>query len=78
MDDSATAGEQRGDVRAGPDKGREAASAPSDAPPPSLLRTAEQVIDRVHDDSVDSFPASDPPSWMGMWVGPPGGRRAPN
>ena len=32
--------------------------------------------DEVYDASVDSFPASDPPSWMGMRVGGPSARPA--
>ena len=32
--------------------------------------------DEVYDASVDSFPASDPPSWMGMRVGGPPARQA--
>jgi hypothetical protein len=32
-------------------------------------------VDGVHDASVDSFPASDPPSWSGMRIGGP--RRGP-
>jgi hypothetical protein len=30
-----------------------------------------QPIDVVHDASVDSFPASDPPAWIGMRLGNP-------
>jgi hypothetical protein len=37
-------------------------------------RTTER--DEVYDASVDSFPASDPPSWMGMRVGGPSAERA--
>jgi hypothetical protein len=28
-------------------------------------------MDEVHDASVDSFPASDPPVWSSMHAGPP-------
>jgi hypothetical protein len=30
-----------------------------------------QSADVVHDASVDSFPASDPPAWIGMRLGNP-------
>ncbi len=31
----------------------------------------DPVVDLVADASMDSFPASDPPSWGGMRLGPP-------
>ena len=40
--------------------------APLDATMPE-----EHVFDAVGDASMDSFPASDPPSWTGMRLGPP-------
>jgi hypothetical protein len=33
--------------------------------------TETQPTDVVHDASVDSFPASDPPAWIGMRLGNP-------
>lgn len=32
---------------------------------------AETLVDRVTQDSADSFPASDPPSWTPLHVGAP-------
>lgn len=31
----------------------------------------QEDSDRVADDSMQSFPASDPPGWISMWLGAP-------
>ena len=31
---------------------------------------ARREVDKIHDASYDSFPASDPPSWTGTRAGP--------
>ena len=35
------------------------------------MKVAAPRVDRVTQDSVDSFPASDPPSWTPLQVGAP-------
>ena len=37
----------------------------------SAMSRPDQTSDRVDEASAESFPASDPPSWMGMRVGEP-------
>ena len=37
-----------------------------------------EIVDIVEDASMDSFPASDPPSWSGMRAGPPRPTRMPD
>jgi hypothetical protein len=32
---------------------------------------AGEERDYVNEDSIQSFPASDPPGWISMWLGPP-------
>ena len=41
------------------------------------MATAGRITDwdAVHDAALESFPASDAPSWSGLRAGPPGGGR---
>jgi hypothetical protein len=34
-------------------------------------RAEEEETDHVNEDSMHSFPASDPPGWITMWAGTP-------
>ena len=56
---------------------RHDASHPRADPAPVTAETAGRTVgaegetDHVHEDSMHSFPASDPPGWITMWAGTP-------
>jgi hypothetical protein len=49
----------------------DAGNAVSEREPAEAPSAPEQTLDRVDETSAESFPASDPPAWVGMRVGGP-------
>jgi hypothetical protein len=49
-------------------------NAVSERSPAEAQSAPDQTLDRVDETSAESFPASDPPAWVGMRVGGPAAR----
>lgn len=75
--DDVAARQEHGADRTAPRGSAEAGSARGLALTPAPRGAPQREPDRVNDASEDSFPASDPPAWAAMRIGPPQSRREP-